>query len=136
VLLWLGVILVFVGWFTGGTRFGTAVRTTVSGGLESVGASLADGPAAATGRWVVPNAAWLRIVIGVLGVITLLWGNQASEPRLFWAVVVVVVLLVALQVLVGTGKAASPSEPADPEVDRPGPSGEDPADEATAPIRP
>lgn len=128
VLLWLGLILVFVGWFTGGTKLGIAVRTTVRSSLESVGASLADGPAAGTGRWVAPNAVWLRIVIGVLGFITLLWGNQASDPRLFWSVVLVVVLLAALQVLVGTGKAAPPVEPPDPKAD--------PADEATAPIRP
>ena len=136
VMLWLGVILAFVGWFTGGTKLGIAVRTTVRSGLESVGAALADGPAAATGRWVAPNAVWLRIVIGVLGVITLLWGNQASDPRLFWSFVLVVVLLAALQVLVGTGKAAAPVEPPDPKADPPDTGGEDPADEATAPIRP
>jgi hypothetical protein len=79
---------------------------------------------------------WLRIVIGVLGLITLLWGNQASDPRLFWSVVLVVVLLAALQVLVGTGKAASPVEPPESKVDRPDTGGGNPPDEATAPIRP
>jgi hypothetical protein len=52
VFLWLGVVLVVAGWFTGSNASGTAVRTTLSGGLETAGAGLADGPVADTGRWV------------------------------------------------------------------------------------
>ena len=52
VLFWLGLLLVVVGWFTGSNASGTAVRTTLSGGLESVGAQLADTPSA------VPAAGW------------------------------------------------------------------------------
>jgi hypothetical protein len=106
VLLWVGVILLFVGWFTGRTKLGTTVRSTLSRNLESVGSSLGDGTAAGAGRWTVANAGWLRIAIGVLGVVVLFWGNQASVTRLFWATVVVVVLLATVQVLVGVGHGA------------------------------
>jgi hypothetical protein len=101
VLLWLGLILVLVGWFAGRNRTGTAARTTVAGGLESVGSALADTPAAGTGRWVASNARWLRVVVAVLGVVVLLWGNDVSLSRLFWSVVLIAVLLAVIQVLVG-----------------------------------
>jgi hypothetical protein len=135
VLLWVGLILVFVGWFTGHTKLGTAVRSTLSRNLESAGSSLGDSSAAGAGRWTAANAGWLRIAIGVLGVVVLLWGNEASPTRLFWAAVVVIVLLAAVQVLVGTGKAAAPGKPPDPGIDRPGTNGGDPA-ASTAPSRP
>lgn len=110
VLLWLGLILVVTGWYLGRNAFGTAVRTHVCAGLESVGAALAGGPAAGPvagpGRWIAANAGWLRIAITVLGGVILLWGNEVSETRLFWATVVVVVLLAIVQVLVGTGRAS------------------------------
>jgi hypothetical protein len=106
VLLWIGLILVFVGWFVGHTKLGTAVRSTLSRNLESVGSSLGDSPAAGAGRWTTANADWLRVAIGVLGVVVLLWGNEASPTRLFWATIVVIVLLAAVQVLVGLGRAA------------------------------
>ena len=51
VLLWLGLILVVAGWFTGSNRLGTAARSTVSGGLQTVGAAMADGPVGGAGRW-------------------------------------------------------------------------------------
>ena len=51
---------------------------TVAGGLEGVGARLADGPVGGAGRWVAANAGWLRVVVGVLGVVVLLWGNDVS----------------------------------------------------------
>jgi hypothetical protein len=104
VLLWLGLVLVVVGWFAGRNAFGTAVRTTIRDGLETAGASLADGPAAGVGRWVAGNAAWLRVAIGVLGVVVLLWGNNVSESRFFWSLVLIAVLLAAVQVLVGAGR--------------------------------
>jgi hypothetical protein len=106
VMLWLGLILVLIGLFAGGTRLGTAVRTTISRGLESIGGSLADTPAAGAGRWTAANALWLRIVVGVLGVVVLVWGNDISVSRLFWSTVFVIVLLAVIQVLVGTGRAA------------------------------
>jgi hypothetical protein len=103
VLLCLGLILVVAGWFTGSNRPGTAVRSTVSGGLQTVGAALADGPVGRAGRWVVANARWLRVIIGVLGVVVLLWGNDLSPTRLLWSLVLVVVLLAVLEILVGAG---------------------------------
>ncbi len=106
VLLGLGLILVVIGWFTGGTKFGTAVRTTIARSLESAGASVSDTRAAGAGRWTLANAVWLRIVVGVLGLVVLLWGNNVSGTRLFWSTLVVLVLLAAIQVLVGTGRAA------------------------------
>jgi hypothetical protein len=68
-----------------------------------VGSALADGPVAGAGRWVAANARWLRVVVGVLGVVVLLWGNDVSLSRLFWSVVLVGVLLAVVQVLVGAG---------------------------------
>jgi hypothetical protein len=106
VLLWLGLILVVVGWFAGRNRSGAATRAAVTGGLETVGSALADTPVAGTGRWVAANARWLRIVIGALGVVVLLWGNDVSLSRLLWSVVLVVVLLAVVQVLVGAGGAS------------------------------
>src|SRR4051812_11527411 len=101
VLLWLGLILVVVGWFAGRNRTGAAARAAVAGGLETVGSALADGPVAGAGRWVAANARWLRMVVGVLGVIVLLRGNDISLSRLSWSVVLVGVLLAVIQVLVG-----------------------------------
>jgi hypothetical protein len=106
VMFWLGLILVVVGLFAGRTRFGTAVRTTTTGSLESVGGSLAETSVAGAGRWTNANATWLRIVVGVAGVVVLLWGIDVSVSRLLWSVVFVCVLLAAIQVLVGVGRAA------------------------------
>ena len=106
VLLWLGLILVVAGWYMGRNAFGAAVRRTVSGGLESAGAPLADSPVAGFGRWVSANVGWLRVVIVALGAVVLFWGNQVSEAQLFWATVLVVVLLLVAQVLVGAGRVS------------------------------
>jgi hypothetical protein len=108
VLLWLGLILVLVGWFVGRNRTGAAARAIVAGGLESVGSALADTPAAGTGRWVASNARWLRVVVGVLGVVVLLWGNDVSLSRLFWSVVLIAVLLAVIQVLIGAAGGPNP----------------------------
>jgi hypothetical protein len=114
VLLWLSLILVVAGWFTGPNATGTAVRSAVSGGLQTVGAALADGPVGGTGRWAAANARWLRVVIGVLGVVVLLWGNDLTPTRLLWSLTLVVVLLAVLEVMIGAGgrTGASPRGPA------------------------
>jgi hypothetical protein len=109
VFLWLGVILVVAGWFTGANASGTAVRTTLAGGLETAGVRLADGPVGGAGRWVAANARWLRVAVGVLGAVVLLWGNDVSLPRLFWSLALVVVLLGVIQVLVGAGRGTGAS---------------------------
>ena len=121
VLLWLGLILVVAGWFTGSNASGTAVRSTVSGGLETVGAALADGPVGGAGRWVAANARWLRVAIGVLGAVVLLWGNDVSLSRLLWSLVLVVVLLAVVQVLVGAGGRKAPPAPRPQPAPRPAP---------------
>ena len=123
VLLWLGVILVVAGWFTGPNATGSAARTTVSSGLQTIGAAAAHGPAhgpadgpadgraggpvGGAGRWVAANARWLRVVIGLLGAVVLLWGNNLTVPRLLWSLLLVVVLLVVVQVLIGAGGRGS-----------------------------
>jgi hypothetical protein len=131
VLLWLGLTLVVVGWFAGRNRTGAAARAIVAGGLESVGSALADTPAAGTGRWVASNARWLRVVVGVLGVVVLLWGNDVSLSRLFWSVVLIAVLLAVIQVLIGaaggpnrtrTAAASIGPEPASGPEPKPAPS--------------
>ena len=104
VFLWLGLILVVIGWFAGANRYGTAVRTAVTGGLENIGGALADSPVGVAGRWVAANAGWLRIAVGLLGVVVLLWGNDVSLSRLFWSFALVVGLLAVVQVLVGAGR--------------------------------
>jgi hypothetical protein len=104
VFLWLGVILVVVGWFTGSNTSGTAVRSTLAGGLETIGARLAYGPVGGAGRWVAANARWLRVAVGVLGAVVLLWGNDVSPTRLFWSLLLTVVLLGIVQILVGAGR--------------------------------
>ena len=103
VILWLGVILVAIGWFAGSNASGAAVRRWVSDGLETAGAAMADGPVGNAGRWSTTNAAWLRVAVGVLGTVVLLWGNDVSLSRLFWSLVLVVALLGVVQVLVGAG---------------------------------
>jgi hypothetical protein len=105
VLLGLGVVLVVAGWFAGLNRYGTAVRTTLTGGLESTGARLADGPVEAAGQWVAANVGWLRATVGVLGAVVLLWGNDVSASRFWWSLALVLVLLAVLQVLVGAGRS-------------------------------
>jgi hypothetical protein len=105
VLLGLGLVLVVAGWFAGLNKYGTAVRTSVTGVLEGTGTRLADGQVGGAGRWVAANVGWLRTVVVVLGVVVLLWGNNVSMSRLWWSLALVVVLLALVQVLVGAGRA-------------------------------
>jgi hypothetical protein len=111
VMLWLGLVLVIVGWFAGRNAPATAARSTVRGGLEAVGAQLGDTSAAGAGRWVAANAGWLRYAVGVLGAVVLLWGNDISVARLFWSLGLVVVLLMAVQVFVGVGRGPRRASP-------------------------
>ncbi len=108
VVLWLGLFLVVVGWFVGVNRYGSAVRNGVTGGLEQTGAALPSEQVGAAGRWVVTNRVWLRIVIVVLGVVVLFWGNDVSVSRWWWSVVLVLVLLALLQILIGAGRPKTP----------------------------
>ena len=39
--------------------------------------------------------AWLRVVVIALGIVVLLWGNNASTDRLWWSLALVLVLLAA-----------------------------------------
>ncbi|MFI7061305.1 hypothetical protein ACIBL3_10000 [Kribbella sp. NPDC050124] len=114
VFLWLGLILIVIGWFAGSNRYGTAVRTTVNGGLESIGGAVSDSPVGNAGRWVAPNVGWLRVAVGLLGVVVLLWGNDVSLSRLFWSLALVVALLAVVQVLVGAGRSTAESRPVSP----------------------
>jgi hypothetical protein len=117
VVLWLGVILAVAGLFAGANRYGAAVRTSVSGGLEGIGTKLADSgldAIAGAGRWVKANAGWLRVVAIALGVVVLLWGNNASLGRLWWSLALVLVILACVQVLVGAGRERVRADPGDP----------------------
>ena len=105
--LGLGLILVLVGWFCGSNRSGTTVRTGLSGSLQNAGASLVGVPGVSTtGRWVAPNIKWLRVAVGVLGVVVLMWGNEISVHRLLWAAGLTFAVIAALEVLVGAGTVA------------------------------
>jgi hypothetical protein len=122
VMVWLGLILIVIGWFAGRTRTGLAARTTTTNGLESVGAPLASTAVAGPGRWTLANAVWLRIAAALLGVVVLLWGANVSVSRLVWSVVLVGVLLAVIQVLVGTGRSAgSPGDEGDASPTEPPP---------------
>ena len=107
VFLGLGLVLVVAGAFAGSNKYGIAVRTGLSGGLEGTGERLADGWVGGVGRWVLPNVEWLRTVVVVLGFVVLLWGNNASLSRMWWSLALVLVLLALVQVLVGAGRTAA-----------------------------
>ncbi|CUR55426.1 membrane hypothetical protein [metagenome] len=111
VMLGIGLALVVAGWFAGPSNAARSVRTTISGGLESVGRSVSGGPAGGAGDWVALNVSWLRWVAVGLGLVVLLWGNQMTPERLIWALALIGVLLAGLQVLVGASRkpAVSPS---------------------------
>jgi len=104
VVLWLGLIVVVAGLFAGPNRYGTAVRSSLSGGLESIGSSIGGNALTAAGLWVETNVAWLRIAAVALGAVVLLWGNSVSTDRLWWSLALVLALLAGLQVLVGAGR--------------------------------
>jgi hypothetical protein len=94
---------VVAGWFAGSNTSGAAARRTLAGGLETIGTAVSDGPVSGAGRWVAVNARWLRVAIGVLGALVLLWGNDVSLSRLLWSLVLVVALLAIVQILIGAG---------------------------------
>jgi len=109
VVLWLGLIVVVAGLFAGPNRYGTAVRSSLSGGLESIGSSIGGNALTAAGRWVETNVVWLRIAAVALGAVVLLWGNSVSTDRLWWSLALVLALLAGLQVLVGAGRDREPA---------------------------
>jgi hypothetical protein len=108
VVFWLGVILVVAGLLAGANRYGTAVRRTLSDGLERTGSSIAGSRVTSAGGWVAANATWLRVAVVALGIVVLLWGNDVSTDRLWWSLALVLVLLASLQVLVGAGRERDP----------------------------
>ena len=110
ILLWVGVILVLVGWFARSSGTGAAARNLVSGGLTNLGSTLSGRPVAGAGQWVKANARWLRVAIGIAGVVVLLWGNDISLSRLFWSLVFVGVLLTVVEILKGAARTTTPVE--------------------------
>jgi hypothetical protein len=110
VLLCVGVVLVVVGWFARPTGTGAAARTALSGGLTTVGSRLSNEPVAGAGRWVAANTRWLRVAIGIVGVVVLLWGNDVSLSRLLWSLVFVGVLLTIVEILKGAARTTTPAE--------------------------
>ena len=136
VVLWLGVILAFVGWFAGRTKLGIAVRSTVGSGLESVGARSGrrsrrgDRPLGRAERGVARivdrRARGRHPALGQPGVaraVVLVVGPRGRAPR----------------GRAGPGRhrqGGLTGRASGPEGRSTDTSGEDPADEATAPIRP
>jgi hypothetical protein len=104
VLLWLGLTFVLAGIFAGANRYGTAVRHTSSGGLESIGSSIRGSGSMSPGRWVATNAGWLRVAVVAIASVVLLWGNNVSTQRLWWSLALMLVLLAGLQILIGAGR--------------------------------
>jgi hypothetical protein len=111
VLLALGLLLVVAGCLAGPNRYGTAVRTSLGSGLESLGARLGGDHVGTAGRWVGANQGWLRVVVVLVGVLALAWGNQITMERFWWSLAAVVVGLSVLQVLVGAGQVAHVAAP-------------------------
>ena len=107
VVLWLGLIVVVAGLFAGANRYGTAVRSSLSGGLESIGSSIGGNALTPPADGSETNVVWLRIAAVALGAVVLLWGNNVSTDRLWWSLALVLALLAGLQVLVGAGRAGS-----------------------------
>lgn len=126
VVLYLGITLVVVGWLTGATRSGIAVRSAVGGALERVGATLLGEDLGLGWRWVTDNVSWLRFVAIGIAVVVLAWGNEISPERWWWSLVLALFLLAVLQVLVGAGRAVredqtpdrGPTVPAGPPTQR------------------
>ena len=106
VMLWLGLILVVIGLFAGRTRLGTAVRTTTTGSLESVGASLADTPVAGAGRWTPRTRSGCGSWSGCSAWSSCCGATTSPSRDCSGRLVFVGVLLAVIQVLVGTGRAA------------------------------
>ncbi len=80
-------------------------------GLEQAGSAMPGEQVASAGRWVAANVRWLRPVVGILGVVILLWGNDVSVSRWWWCVFGVVFVLALLQVLVGAGRRPMAAAP-------------------------
>ena len=99
------------GWFAGRNRYGTAFRTALAGGLEQAGASLPGDKPAQAGGWVAANSGWLRVAVGILGVVVLLWGNDVTISRWWWTVAIVLALLAIIQVLVGAARRPAVGDP-------------------------
>ena len=111
----LGVLVIICGWYAGRTATARVTRGFIVNGLESVGAAFSVSQVRDTGRWVAANIRWLRVVIGLLATVVLVWGNAITRERLFWSFVLMIALLAVAQVLVGAGKA--PAEPTDTPVE-------------------
>jgi hypothetical protein len=109
VFFWLGVALVVAGWFAGSS--GARLRNATAGSLHRLGSTVAGsggaGGLAKAGRWVAPNAGWLRYVALLVGVVTLLWGADTSPERLAWCCLLVLGLLLVIELLIG---ASSPRD--------------------------
>ncbi len=105
VLLAIGLLFIVAGCFAGANRYGTAVRTTLASGLETLGARTSGEHVSAAGRWVAVNRGWLRVLVVLIGVLVLIWGNQITMERFWWSLATVVLGLAVVQVLVGAGKA-------------------------------
>ena len=114
VLLALGLLLVVAGCFAGANRYGTAVRTTLGSGLESLGARMGGDHVGTAGRWVVGNQGWLRVLVVLIGVVALVWGNDITMERFWWSLATVVLGLAVVQVLVGAGKDTGVAAPRPP----------------------
>lgn len=107
VLLVLSLVLVVAGVLAGPHRVATGLRGFVAGGLEGLGARIAETSGAGVdglAQRVTAHAAWLRGVAIALGVVVLVWGDRPTLPRLWWALALSVVLLAGVQVLVGAGR--------------------------------
>jgi hypothetical protein len=110
VLLWVGVVLFLVGWFARPTGTGAAARHALSGGLTTLGSGLSNGPAAGAGQWVTANARWLRVAIGVVGVVVLLWGNDVSLSRLLLSLAFMAVMLAVVEIMKGAAHTTGSAE--------------------------
>ena len=79
--------------------------------VESLGARMGGDHVGTAGRWVGGNQGWLRVVVVLVGVLALAWGNQITMERFWWSLAAVVLGLAVVQVLVGAGKDTGVAAP-------------------------
>ncbi|HET8969518.1 MAG TPA: hypothetical protein VFN19_00545, partial [Candidatus Nanopelagicales bacterium] len=97
----LGLILVFAGWFSGGSPSSRRSRAWLSGVLNRAGTRTADTPLAAVGAWVAPRRNLLRGLVLLVAAVVVLAQDQLTGAVLLWTLFGVLVAVAVLEFLAG-----------------------------------
>lgn len=106
-LLLIGVLLILIGWFAGGSRSGRATRGWVAALAEGPGSKLPDGPLTRFGEFIARHAVALRVAILLIGTFFLVYGVDISVDRTLVILAITILALLVLQILVGAGRRNS-----------------------------